>query len=98
MFDDPIPQLDTELVDLPSTDKLGIEKTSIHKQRILLLYGSTRERSFSRLLVEDKAQIDWVPLAMGAVRPTQGKTLAEGLYGIRRQRPDEAFSVLRPCR
>lgn len=23
-----------------------------------------------------KAQLDWVPLAMGAVRPTQGKTLA----------------------
>ncbi|CAI3787523.1 NADPH-dependent FMN reductase ArsH [Pseudomonas sp. MM227] len=23
-----------------------------------------------------KAQIDWVPLALGAVRPTQGKTLA----------------------
>ncbi|MDX9838858.1 MAG: arsenical resistance protein ArsH, partial [Azoarcus sp.] len=23
-----------------------------------------------------KAQIDWIPLAMGAVRPTQGKTLA----------------------
>ena len=103
----------------------------------LLLYGSTRELSFSRLLVEEaarllehfgaearifnpsglplpddapddhprvkelrelmlwsegqgwcsperhgsmsavfKAQIDWVPLAMGAVRPTQGKTLA----------------------
>lgn len=108
-----------------------------HKPRILLLYGSTRPRSFSRLLVEEaarllehfgaetrifnpsglplpddapsshpkvqelldlmmwsegqvwcsperhgsmsavfKAQIDWVPLAMGAVRPTQGKTLA----------------------
>ncbi|ROL75386.1 arsenical resistance protein ArsH [Pseudomonas vranovensis] len=108
-----------------------------HKPRILLLYGSTRERSFSRLLSEEaarllehfgaetrifnpsglplpddapedhpkvvelrdlmqwsegqvwcsperhgamsavfKAQIDWVPLAMGAVRPTQGKTLA----------------------
>lgn len=105
--------------------------------RILLLYGSTRERSFSRLLVEEaarllqhfgaqtrifnpsglplpddapsdhpkvqellelmqwsegqvwcsperhgsmsavfKAQLDWVPLALGAVRPTQGKTLA----------------------
>ncbi|MBI6603817.1 MULTISPECIES: arsenical resistance protein ArsH [Pseudomonas] len=105
--------------------------------RILLLYGSTRPRSFSRLLVEEaarllehfgaetrifnpsglplpddapsdhpkvqelltlmqwsegqvwcsperhgsmsavfKAQIDWVPLALGAVRPTQGKTLA----------------------
>ena len=109
----------------------------VHKPRILLLYGSTRERSFSRLLVEEaarllehfgaetrifnpsglplpddapvdhakvqellalmqwsegqvwcsperhgamsavfKAQIDWVPLALGAVRPTQGKTLA----------------------
>ena len=23
-----------------------------------------------------KAQIDWVPLALGAIRPTQGKTLA----------------------
>ncbi|MCY1365965.1 NADPH-dependent FMN reductase ArsH [compost metagenome] len=23
-----------------------------------------------------KAQIDWIPLAMGAIRPTQGKTLA----------------------
>ncbi|MGY2314848.1 arsenical resistance protein ArsH [Pseudomonas sp. SDO5522_S412] len=105
--------------------------------RILLLYGSTRPRSFSRLLVEEaarllrhfgaetrifnplglplpddapndhpkvqellelmqwsegqvwcsperhgsmsavfKAQLDWVPLALGAVRPTQGKTLA----------------------
>lgn len=110
---------------------------SDHKPRILLLYGSTRERSFSRLLVEEaarlleflgaqtrifnpsglplpddvpvdhpkvqelrelvlwsegqvwcsperhgamsavfKAQIDWIPLELGAVRPTQGKTLA----------------------
>lgn len=23
-----------------------------------------------------KAQIDWIPLALGGVRPTQGKTLA----------------------
>jgi arsenic resistance protein ArsH len=110
---------------------------STHKPRILLLYGSTRDRSFSRLLVEEsarlleyfgaetrifdpsglplpddapvehpkiqalrelvlwsegqvwcsperhgamsavfKAQIDWIPLTLGAVRPTQGKTLA----------------------
>ncbi|MEE3509215.1 MULTISPECIES: arsenical resistance protein ArsH [unclassified Pseudomonas] len=137
MYDDHIPQLDVELVELPSADKLGIELKSTHKPRILLLYGSTRERSFSRLLVEEaarllqrmgaetrifnpsglplpddvaddhpqvqelrelmrwsegqvwcsperhgsmsavfKAQIDWVPLAIGAVRPTQGKTLA----------------------
>lgn len=109
----------------------------VHKPRILLLYGSNRKRSFSRLLTEEaqrllnhlgaetkvfnpsglplpddaddthpkvqelrelvlwsegqvwcsperhgamtsvfKAQIDWIPLSMGAVRPSQGKTLA----------------------
>ena len=125
--------------DLPNLDEALIrnDDTGTHKPRILLLYGSTRPRSFSRLLVEEaarllerfgaetrifnpsglplpddapvdhpkvqellqlmqwsegqvwcsperhgsmsavfKAQIDWVPLAMGAVRPTQGKTLA----------------------
>ncbi|AMM24038.1 arsenical resistance protein ArsH [Variovorax sp. PAMC 28711] len=108
-----------------------------HAPRILLLYGSLRERSYSRLVTEEaarllqafgaethifdpsglplpdaapeehpkvqqlrdlakwsegmvwcsperhgamtgimKAQIDWIPLAIGSVRPTQGKTLA----------------------
>uniref|UniRef100_A0A931G9X4 NADPH-dependent FMN reductase ArsH n=1 Tax=Pseudomonas chaetocerotis TaxID=2758695 RepID=A0A931G9X4_9PSED len=126
-----------QLLDLPTADKLSLESASTHAPRILLLYGSTREKSFSRLLTEEaarllqhfgaetrifdprglplpddapedhpkvqelrelmqwsegqvwcsperhgamsavfKAQIDWVPLAMGAVRPTQGKTLA----------------------
>ena len=116
------------LLDVPSAG---------HPPRILLLYGSVRRRSFSRLLTEEaarilrrfdaetrtfdpsglplpddaeashpkvhelrelvawcegmvwcsperhgamtgimKAQIDWIPLALGAVRPTQGKTLA----------------------
>jgi arsenical resistance protein ArsH len=110
---------------------------SSHAPRILLLHGSLRQRSFSRLVCEEaarilqrfgaetrgfnpsglplpddadadhpkvselralvtwsegmvwcsperhgamtgimKAQIDWIPLALGAVRPTQGKTLA----------------------
>ncbi|WP_166424152.1 arsenical resistance protein ArsH [Paraglaciecola sp. 20A4] len=110
---------------------------SKHKPRILLLYGSLRTRSFSRLVVQEsarllnamgadtrifdptglplpdaedemhpkvaelrdlmlwsegqvwcsperhgamtgimKSQIDWVPLSLGGVRPTQGKTLA----------------------
>jgi len=110
---------------------------SVHKPRILLLYGSLRERSYSRLVIEESARlldylgaeakifdpkglpqpdtedenhpkvkelrelmmwsegqiwcsperhgsitgimksiIDWVPLSIGAVRPTQGKTLA----------------------
>jgi arsenic resistance protein ArsH len=128
-MNDDLPNLDLELLTL--TDQ------SAHKPRILLLYGSTRERSFSRLLTEEaarilrllgaetvifdpsglplpddapsdhpkvrqlrelvlwsegqvwcsperhgsmsavfKAQIDWIPLTIGAVRPTQGKTLA----------------------
>ena len=134
---DDLPNADPQLLDLPSSDKLTIEAASTHPPRILLLYGSTREKSFSRLMTEEaarllqhfgaetrifdprslplpddapeshpkvqelrelmqwsegqvwcsperhgsmtavfKAQIDWVPLAIGAVRPTQGKTLA----------------------
>lgn len=132
-----LPNLNPDLVDLPTAEKLGIFQQDIHKPRILLLYGSTRERSYSRLLVQEaarllehfgaetrifdpsglplpddapethpkvqelrdlvmwsegqvwcsperhgamssvfKSQIDWIPLALGAVRPTQGKTLA----------------------
>ncbi|MCP3792662.1 arsenical resistance protein ArsH [Pseudomonas fulva] len=124
-------------MDLPTADKLNLADASNVKPRILLLYGSTRERSFSRLLTQEaarllqymgaetvifdpsglplpddapvehpkvqelrnlvlwsdgqvwcsperhgamsgvfKAQIDWIPLTLGAVRPTQGKTLA----------------------
>ncbi|WP_407316881.1 arsenical resistance protein ArsH [Pseudomonas sp. nanlin1] len=129
--------MDFTLFDLPGLDKLAQGDPPLHKPRILLLYGSTRERSFSRLLIQEaarilelmgaetaifdpsglplpddapvehpkvqelrnlvmwsegqvwcsperhgsmsavfKAQIDWIPLALGAVRPSQGKTLA----------------------
>lgn len=132
-----LPNVAAELLDLPTLADLQPRQPLEHKPRILLLYGSTRERSFSRLVTEEaarlleqlgaqtrifdpsglplpddapdthpkvvelrelmqwsegqvwcsperhgamsavfKAQIDWVPLAMGAVRPTQGKTLA----------------------
>lgn len=128
-----LPNLDRSLFD----DTNAASGLSDHKPRILLLYGSTRARSFSRLLTEEaarlleyfgaetrifhpsglplpddvpadhpkvqelrdltlwsegqvwcsperhgamsavfKAQIDWIPLELGAVRPTQGKTLA----------------------
>ncbi|MCS3472305.1 arsenic resistance protein ArsH [Pseudomonas sp. JUb42] len=132
-----LPNVAAELLNLPTLADLQPRQPLEHKPRILLLYGSTREHSFSRLVTEEaarlleqlgaqtrifdpsglplpddapdthpkvvelrelmqwsegqvwcsperhgamsavfKAQIDWVPLAMGAVRPTQGKTLA----------------------
>jgi arsenical resistance protein ArsH len=132
-----LPNIVSEALAIPTRDDLQITEGSSHPPRILLLYGSLRERSFSRLVVEEsarllqqlgcetrifnptglplpddaeethpkvqelrelmtwsegqvwcsperhgsmtaimKAQIDWVPLSIGAVRPTQGKTLA----------------------
>ncbi|MCV2220059.1 arsenical resistance protein ArsH [Pseudomonas mercuritolerans] len=134
---DTLPNVHADLIDIPTLEQLSPRNPSQHKPRILLLYGSTRARSFSRLVTQEaarllnefgaetrifdpsglplpddapdthpkvvelrelmqwsegqvwcsperhgsmsavfKAQIDWVPLALGAVRPTQGKTLA----------------------
>lgn len=131
------PALDEQAFDIPDLAKLAPAAELAHPPRILLLYGSLRERSYSRLLVEEaarlltrmgaetrifdpaglpqpdgcpadhpkvqelralsawsegqvwcsperhgtltaifKSQIDWIPLEIGAVRPTQGKTLA----------------------
>ncbi|OHV72646.1 arsenical resistance protein ArsH [Ensifer sp. LCM 4579] len=134
------------LPDLPAADPRHLRKPhtealrppfSTHPPRILILYGSLRQVSYSRLLAEEsgrlleyfgaevrffdpsglplpddapashpkvqelrelsewsegqvwvsperhgaitgimKAQIDWIPLAIGSIRPTQGKTLA----------------------
>ncbi|WP_104655488.1 arsenical resistance protein ArsH [Ralstonia insidiosa] len=132
-----LPQLDASLFCVPDAAQLRPASPATHPPRVLLLYGSLRERSFSRLLVEEaarlltamgaevrvfnpsglplpddapeshpkvvelrelvtwsegmvwcsperhgamtgimKSQIDWIPLSVGAVRPTQGKTLA----------------------
>ena len=132
-----LPNLDAAHWQMPSADRLLARVPAAHAPRFLLLYGSLRERSYSRLLTEEaarllqalggetrlfnpaglplpdaapethpkvaelralaqwaegmvwcsperhgamtgimKAQIDWIPLALGAVRPTQGKTLA----------------------
>lgn len=131
-----LPNLSSAAVSLPDLSRLR-PVPSTHKPRILLLYGSLRQRSFSRFAAEEaarlleafgaecrifnpsglplpddapadhpkvaelreltawsegqvwssperhgsitgimKAQIDWIPLSIGAVRPTQGKTLA----------------------
>ena len=36
---------------------MGIEASSAHPPRVLVLYGSLRERSYSRLLAEEAARI-----------------------------------------
>ena len=132
-----LPNIREDLLDTPSPAQLQVAGPSTHAPRILMLYGSLRERSYSKLLTLEaarlleamgaevrifdpeglpqpdsapddhpkvqalrddviwaegmvwtsperhgamtsilKSQIDWVPLSLGAVRPTQGKTLA----------------------
>lgn len=133
-----LPNIDGALFERPSTTALFPAEHATHPPRFLLLYGSLRERSYSRLVAEEaarllralggetrlfdpaglpqvdaadseahpkvrelrelaqwaegmvwssperhgamsglmKTQIDWIPLSVGAVRPTQGKTLA----------------------
>ena len=132
-----LPNIDAALFQQSDTEHLFAPARVTHAPRFLLLYGSLRERSFSRLAAEEaarilralggetrlfnpsglplvddapadhpkvkelhelvqwaegmvwssperhgamtglmKTQIDWIPLSVGAVRPTQGKTLA----------------------
>jgi arsenic resistance protein ArsH len=136
-FNDGLPSLAAGSFQKATAHSFPPALKSIHPPQILMLYGSTRERSFSRLLTFEaarlliamgaevrifdprhlplpdsepethpkvqelrtlaewaegmvwcsperhgamtgilKAQIDWIPLSIGAVRPTQGKTLA----------------------
>jgi len=132
-----LPNINPSQLDVPTMDKLAQAGDMNHPPRILMLYGSLRERSFSRYLTEEAArilehfgaevkifnpmelpmvgsvsedhpkvaelrelclwsegqvwcsperhgaitavmknQIDWIPLEMGAIRPSQGRTLA----------------------
>ena len=132
-----LPNVDQALFHVPTADRLKCDSPAEPPPRILLLYGSLRDRSYSRFLALEaerllrafgaetrvfdprglplpdgtpdthdkvqelrelaawsegqvwssperhgamsgiiKAQIDWIPLSVGAVRPTQGKTLA----------------------
>ncbi len=52
-----MPALRPELLRQPEFDRLESSERATHPPRILLLYGSLRERSFSRLLVEEAARL-----------------------------------------
>lgn len=52
-----MPNIKPELLDMPSVDKLAPIGDLNHPPRILMLYGSLRERSFSRFLTFEAARI-----------------------------------------
>jgi arsenical resistance protein ArsH len=131
-----LPNVSSAALQVPDASNLSGPR-SVHRPRILLLYGSLRKVSYSRLLTQEaarllehfgaetriydpaglplpdgaptdhpkvqelrelslwsegqvwtsperhgamsgvmKSQIDWIPLAVGSIRPTQGRTLA----------------------
>ena len=56
-----MPNIDDDCLNPIDESILFNEKESDHKPRILLLYGSLRERSFSRLATEEAARIlEWL--------------------------------------
>lgn len=132
-----LPNVDTALLERALPERFAAVGSATHPPRVLLLYGSLRTRSYSKLLALEaarllealgaetrlfdpsglplpddapathpkvqelrdlvrwseamvwcsperhgamtgimKAQVDWIPLTEGAVRPTQGKVLA----------------------
>lgn len=52
-----LPNIQKELLDMPDMAKLAQQGELSHPPRILLLYGSLRERSFSRFLTYEAARI-----------------------------------------
>ena len=52
-----LPHLDPALFQRPDTQQLFAPQRAPHAPRFLLLYGSLRERSFSRLAAEEAARI-----------------------------------------
>lgn len=62
-FDDFTTALDPDHLDRPDAAKLAPATPMTHPPRILLLYGSLRERSYSRFLTEEAARL---LTAMGA--------------------------------
>ena len=52
-----LPNLDPARLDLPAAERLAPAEGIDHPPRILMLYGSLRERAFSRLLTEEAARI-----------------------------------------
>jgi arsenical resistance protein ArsH len=58
LFPDPtFPALTIELFDVPTLERMIVPAPSRHRPRFLLLYGSLRERSYSRFLTFEAARL-----------------------------------------
>lgn len=57
LSDSNLPSAQTSHIDLPSQQKLDAAPASTHPPRILLLYGSLRSQSYSRLLTFEAARL-----------------------------------------
>ena len=56
MLDATLPAATPALLHLPAPERLRVSP-STHRPRILLLYGSLRERSYSRFLTQEAARL-----------------------------------------
>ena len=52
-----LPNIHADQFDQPTLAKLAAQAEFDHPPRILMLYGSLRERSFSRFLVQEGARL-----------------------------------------
>ena len=57
MFSNDLPNIDERAFDVPDLSKLLPAQRAMHPPRILLLYGSLRERSYSRFVTEEAARL-----------------------------------------
>ena len=57
LLDLSLPNVDTAMFDSPTGARLAGAGTSTHAPRFLLLYGSLRERSYSKLLTLEAARL-----------------------------------------
>jgi hypothetical protein len=56
-LDPTFPALDATLFKTPTQSDLAVREPSRHAPRFLMLYGSLRERSYSRLLTQEAARL-----------------------------------------
>ena len=82
-----LPNIDAGLFHQPDTEHLHPAERATHAPRILLLYGSLRERSYSRLLTEEAARLLQALGAEPRIFDPRGLPM-----------PDDAPKITRRCR